>query len=111
MNKVDEKWFKAQGWEVANYDESDTNDEDIRKRRGWTNIKKVVCRKEVNGSIARYEHVVENMWWQDGTLRSRSNYYIFYAWGVNGFKVEHRCSSRKFTDEQILSALKVVGIE
>lgn len=113
MAKVDDKWFKAQGWEKDVYD---TTEETIGGYSSYRRKATVWRKRDQDGSHARYEHVVETYYNRGRSMNNkpkmtgRSNFYVFNAWG-NGFSVENRCSSRRFTDEQILSALKVVGLE
>lgn len=110
MQKVDDKWFKSQGWEKDVYDDT----EDTVASYSSYRRKATVWRKRgEEGSHARYEHVIETFFDRKGKVTGRSNFYMFNAWGgkANGFTVENRISHWRFTDEQILSALKVCGIE
>lgn len=114
MIKVDDKWFKSQGWEKDVYD---TTEESIGGYSSYRRKATVWRKSNQDGSHARYEHVVETYFSKGGRLAKepkitgRSNFYVFNAWGKNGFNVENRISSRRFTDEQVLAALKVCGIE
>ena len=108
MIKVDDKWFKSQGWEKDVYD---TTEEGIGGYSSYRRKATVWRKSNQDSSHARYEHVIETFFDWKGKVRGRSNFYMFNAWGKNGFTVENRISSRRFTDEQILSALKVCGID
>ena len=57
----------------------------------------------------RYEHVYRKVTDKWG-CNEQSNWYSFYCYGRNRFKVENNISFRQFTIEQIESALKLVGL-
>lgn len=104
MGKVDDKWFKTQGWKEEKYDDTKkVSDYDGYRRRT------TIFTKSNKGSHARYDHVIET-YFRNGKTTGRSNFYTFYARG-NGFEVRNSVTHRKFTDEQILASLKIIGLE
>ena len=117
MEKVDEKWFKKHGWKC-------TRDETFEE--GNTGYSKTVTHLVVydrgrdksltnDYKLASWVHTYSKYYelgYVTGkeTLVGTSNFYEFRAMG-NGFTVKNEISYRKFTDEQIGSALKLCGIE
>ena len=117
MEKVDEKWLKAHGWQCTLDDTYETD----KTTFGKTVTHRVVY-DFVNGEHQGndYKHAswahTYSKYYELGYVTGKetqvgtSNFYEFCAMG-NGFTVKNKIAYRKFTDEQIESALKVCGIE
>ncbi len=119
MEKVDEKWLKANGW-TCWYDEVKeswpyTNEKSIEHHVVY--VKKVGNANMKRGKykFARWEHTfIRNYTVSVRTgqqwLRSTSNYYMFGAFG-DMFTVKNNVVHRKFDAEKIKTACKLCGIE
>lgn len=106
-----EKWFKDHGWKVDIYEETKTP-ETARKETVFE--RRLVFTKHSGDfyktkTWARYEHVYRKVTDRWG-CNEQSNWYSFYCYGKNRFKVENNISFRQFSIDQIESALKIVGL-
>ena len=106
-----EKWFKEHGWKVDIYEETKTP-ETARKETVYE--RRLVFTKHSGDfyktkTWARYEHTYRKV--TDRWGSNQSNWYSFYCYGKNRFKVENNISFRQFTVDQIESALKIVGLD
>lgn len=104
MAKVDEKWFKDRGWRVIENVQNFGVCGDCERRS-------VVCDRWNGSSNAMWEHVYEVYPGGGRTGKTgRSNFYTFRAQG-KGYTVKTTTSHRKYEEEDILTALKLVGLE
>ena len=109
--KVSEKWFEENGWILTDVPFEDT----IDGRGRITHItQSIYClRKGQRGAgeygSARWDHTVRVTRDKRGKVVGASNWYSFSAFGKN-FHIENAISHRRFTVEQIESALKIVGL-
>ena len=103
MEKVSDKWFKQHGW----------TKQDIKDIDSDGTISHSVIYQLNNGKLhARYDMVYEiypPKW--KGDKKGISRYYMFYASGSTGFRVENKISHRNFTTDSIVSALRLVGYD
>lgn len=106
-----EKWFIKNGWTYTVNQETKTS-ETARKETVFE--RRLVFTKHSGDfyktkTWARYEHVYRKV--TDRWGSHQSNWYSFYCYGKNRFKVENNISYRQFTVDQIESALKVIGLD
>jgi len=92
--KVNEQWFEKNGWQKW-------VDED---RKPTTHIIYSLHNEKAH---ARFDHHYEVT--RDRCGIHKSNWYMFSCSG-RGFHIENRISFRRFSIEQIESALKIVGL-
>jgi len=109
MEKVSEKWFKDNGWSEYKTEPEISHD-------GST----IVTRKSVSYSLygkpsiykcktwARWEHVI-TIWEYKWGGKKISNWYSFSCFGKI-WNIENRFSHRRFTVEQVMAALTIVGL-
>ena len=104
MEKINDKWLKEHGWvkvDTTDVDESGT------KRHS---TKYYMAKDKL---YAKIERVVET--YQERRFRSTkssvSRYYMFWAWGNNGFTVENRITHFNFNQDTVIAALRTVGFD
>lgn len=107
-----EKWFIENGWKVDIHEETKTP-ETARKETVYE--RRIVFRKWDGDYVktrthARYEHVYRKVTDRWG-CNEQSNWYSFYCYGKNNFKIENNICFRQLKVEQIEAALKVVGMK
>ena len=111
MEKVDERWFKNHGWTLS------TNNKESKKSGsypGCTDTRKeiryVKYSKDGNSWASWYHMTNTTRDNNTGEKWHSSNYYMFYAHDrKTKFTVESRISNRKYTVDQIESALKLTN--
>jgi hypothetical protein len=114
--KVTEQWFEENGWTLTNVPFKDT----IDGRGRITNARHIIYTlnngvyEGRNGGrnycMARWDHHISVTRDKRGKVVSASNWYDLSVFG-NDFHIESRISYRRFTIEQIESALKIVGLK
>ena len=111
-NKVSEKWFEERGWIRTDVPYENTIDGQGRT----TEVKQTifVLSKGKHGEPgyrhARWDHHTSVSRDRRGKICNTSNWYSFFVSG-KGFHIESRISYRRFSIEQVESALKIVGLE
>lgn len=110
-NKVSEQWFEEHGWILT--DVPIKNSIDGRGR--ITNTRLIIytlnnegCRGR-NCCMARWDHHISVTRDKRGKVVGASNWYSLFVFGKD-FHIESKISYRRFTIEQIESALKIVGL-
>lgn len=113
-NKVSEKWFEEHGW--IRTDVPYVPFENTIDGRGRTTEAKqtiFVLNKgrvgESNYKLARWDHHTSVSRDRRGEICNTSNWYSLSVSGKN-FHIESGISYRRFTIEQVESALKIVGL-
>lgn len=107
-----EKWLIKNGWKIDIYEETRPSE----TARNGTVYERRLTLTKYNGNFyktktwARYDHTYRKVTDRWG-YNNQSNWYSFYCYGKNKFKVENNISFRQFTVDQIESALKVVGLD
>lgn len=109
--KVNEQWFKEHGWTFT-----DVPIENMIDGRGRiTNTRLIIYtlnngkRRGHNYCMARWDHHISVTRDKRGKVVSASNWYSLSVFGED-FHIESKISYRRFTIEQIESALKIVGL-
>ena len=106
MEKVNDKWFKAHGWKKDEYSNKMIDD-----RPGYDNTTRhsVIYSLDTEDIHARFDMIVYIKPADKRRKKSVSRFYMFWAKGKNGFRVENRISHWRFPVETIENALTVVG--
>lgn len=119
MDKVDEKWLKANGW-TCWVDEV---------KEDWVYSTKIIThhtiyvksmgdinkKKSKDYKRARWEHIYSRRYLVNQNtgneyFEGTSNSYLFGVFG-DGFRIDNKFSHRKFPVEKIEAALKLCGIK
>lgn len=110
-NKVSKQWFEEHGWTLTDVPIKNT----IDGRGHITNARHIiytlnngVCGRR-NYCMARWDHHISVTRDKRSKVVDASNWYSLSAFGKD-FHIESRISYRRFTIEQIESALKIVGL-
>ena len=110
--KVSEKWFEEHGWIRTDVPYKNTIDGQSRTTETKQTI--FVLSKgrirESNYKLARWDHHTSVSRDKRGEICNTSNWYSLSVSG-KGFHIESRISYRRFSIEQVESALKIVGLE
>ena len=105
--KVDDTWFEKHGFKVS------VHSDDIDKGRCVTNSLKLFELYEGTYGTRSYKRInVEhhNTITKERNGRvSKSNWYILSASG-NGFEISGRVKYTKYTEEEIINVLNVIGL-
>ena len=109
MEKVTDKWFKDHGWKKYVYKSKEGDYDD---QPGYENCTKYQTQfyfhgKNCSAHVDCYYYVYHQS--KYNKKKNISRFYTFYAIGKNGFTVDNNISYRKFTVDQIESALKIIG--
>lgn len=109
--KVSEKWFEENGWIRTDIPFKNTIDGRGRTTEAKQTI--FVLSKgrigESNYKLARWDHHTSVSRDKRGKICNTSNWYSFSAFNKN-FHIASQVSYRRFTIEQVESALKIVGL-
>jgi hypothetical protein len=110
--KVTEKWFEENGWTPSIFYLNNTID-----GRGRVTTERIITYMLNNGSTtlkgysqARWDHTIRVTRDKRGKVVGASNWYSLSVSG-KGFHIENRIAYRRFSIEQVESALKIVGLK
>jgi len=110
--KVTEQWFEENGWIRTDVPFNDTIDGLGRITSARTTVYTLNKGNygDHNYCLARWDHTIRVTRNKRGKVVGASNWYSLSVSG-KGFHIESRISYRRFSVEQVESALKIVGLK